>query len=62
MCKAIKDFRKECIDEGKRLGEDNALRTFIKNLLDKSFSLPDICVLTGAPKKKVQEIILALQQ
>ena len=78
MCKAIKDFRKECIDEGKRLGidegkrlgidegkrlgEDNALRTFIKNLLDKSFSLLDICVLTGAPKKKVQEIVLALQQ
>ncbi len=78
MCKAFRDFKRECImegkklgidegkklgiDEGKKLGEDNALRQFIRNLLDKSFSFLDICTLTGASKEKVQEILLALQQ
>ena len=82
MCKAIRDFKRECINEGKRLGidegkrlgreeglnegmrlgENSALRLFIKNLLDKSFSLLEICALTGASKEKVQEIALALQQ
>ena len=74
MCKAIRDFKKECIREGKilgrlegreegqRIGEENALRTFIKNLLDNSFSFLDICKLTGASEEKVEEITLALQQ
>ena len=86
MCKAFRDFKRECIkegkkigidegkkigidegkkigiDEGKKIGEDNALRQFIRNLLDKSFSFLDICTLTGASKEKVQEILLALQQ
>ena len=74
MCKAIRDFKKECIREGKilgrlegreegqRIGEENALRTFIKNLLDNSFSFLDICKLTGASEEKVEEITLSLQQ
>ena len=74
MCKAFRDFKKECINEGLRkgreegreegirLGEENALRTFIKNLLDKSFSLLDISTLTGASTEKVKEVVVALQQ
>lgn len=78
MCKAIRDFKKECIREGKilgrlegreegreegqKIGEENALRTFIKNLLDNSFSFLDICKLTGASEEKVEEITLSLQQ
>ena len=66
MCKAFRDFKKECIKEGKEIGiaigEENALRTFIRNLLDKSFSLLDICMLTGASEKRVQEEIALLTQ
>ncbi len=70
MCKAFRDFKRECILEGKRLGidegiaigEEKALRSFIKNLLDKSFGLFDICVLTGASEEMVkEEIALAVQ-
>lgn len=70
MCKAFRDFKRECIMEGKRLGidegiaigEEKALRSFIKNLLDKSFGLFDICVLTGASEEMVkEEIALAVQ-
>ena len=85
MCKAIRDFRRECIKEGKKLGidegkklgidegkklgidegkklgiaigEENALRKVIRNLLGRSFSLLDICALTDAPEKMVEEEI-----
>ena len=70
MCKSFRNFKRECImegykkghEEGRMEGEDSALRTFIKNLLDKSYSFLDICTLTGAPEEKVAEITLALQQ
>ena len=74
MCKAFRDFKRECIKEGKKLGidegkklgiaigEENALRSFIRNLLDKSYSLLDICSLTGASEEMVREIALTTQQ
>ena len=74
MCKAIRDFRRECIKEGKKLGidegkklgiaigEENAIRKVIRNLLGRSFSLLDICALTDAPEKMVQEEIALVPQ
>ncbi|MBR4672828.1 MAG: Rpn family recombination-promoting nuclease/putative transposase [Victivallales bacterium] len=82
MCKAIRDFKRECIKEGKKLGidegkklgidegkklgiaigEENAVRAFIKTLLSKSFSLLEICSLTGASEEMVREIALTTQQ
>ncbi|MBQ9366136.1 MAG: Rpn family recombination-promoting nuclease/putative transposase [Victivallales bacterium] len=66
MCKAIRDFRRECIKEGKKLGiaigEENAIRKVIRNLLGRSFSLLDICALTDAPEKMVLEEIALVPQ
>lgn len=69
MCKAIKDFKKECIregkklglDEGRKLGEESAVRKIVKNLLGRSFSLLDICTITGASEETVREIAMATQ-
>ena len=74
MCKAIRDFKRECIkegiqegkklglDEGKKLGEERAVRKIIKNLLRRSFSLLDICTITGASEEMVRSIALTTQQ
>ena len=69
MCKAFRDFKRECINQGKKLGREegreegkaNALKSFIERLFGMDFSVPDICRLTGAPEKTVQEITLSLQ-
>ena len=57
LCKSFKDFKRECIKVGEQrgiaIGEGNALRSFIRNLLDKSYSMLDICSLTGASEEKV---------
>ena len=70
MCKAIRDFKRECINEGKklgldegmRIGEENAIRRIVQQLLSMSYSLLDICTITGASEEIVQKIVLATQQ
>ena len=57
----IAEGKKIGIAIGEERGEENALRRYIQNLLSKSYSLLDICSLTGESNEKVQEIILALQ-
>ena len=85
MCKAVRDYTRKCIREGKRLGreegiivgreegerlglekgeklgKESALRDFVERLLNMRLSLHEICRLTGATRKKVQDITLALQ-
>ena len=94
MCKAIRDFKRECIKEGKKLGldegkklgldegkklgldegkklgldegmkigEENAIKRIVQQLLRMSYSLLDICTITGVSEEIVQEIVLATQQ
>ena len=48
-------------EEGEKLGQENALRSFVERLFNMKLGLREICRLTGASRKKVQEITLSLQ-
>ena len=81
MCKAFRDFKRECINKGKKLGREkgfaeghvegfekgektgmsNALKSFVERLFGMNYSVPDICLLTGASENTVREITLSLQ-
>ena len=69
MCKAIRDLKRECInkrkklgrEEGEKTGKANALKSFVERLFGMRYCVTDICTLTGAPEKTVQEITLSLQ-
>ena len=73
MCKAFRDFKRDCIKEGKKLGIDEGVKIgeargkektiqeIIVRLLRLSYSILDICSITGASEETVREISLATQ-
>ena len=81
MCKAFRDFKRDCIKAGRKLGRDegvrigrdegvkigeargkeNTIREIVVRLLRLSYSILDICSITGASEETVREISLATQ-
>ena len=57
----IKEGKALGIEEGKALGKANAIEEIIIRLLKKGKSILDICDITGATKKTVEDILLELQ-
>ena len=73
MCKAVSDFRRKCIDVGKKLGIDEgkklgiekgrmqAIREIVESLFKQNYGVMEICKLISVPFETVQEIALSLQ-
>ncbi len=76
MCKAIRDLKRESKklgreeglaeglekgrEEGFEEGKASALKEYIERLLGMRYSLPAICLLTGASEETVKEVTLSL--
>ena len=72
MCKAIRDLKRESkklgreeglaegLEKGREEGKASALKEYIERLLGMRYSLPAICLLTGASEETVKEVTLSL--
>ena len=65
MCKAVRDFRRKCINEGRKHGEKewrkSTIRGIVERLINMKKGVPEICNLLGESETTIQEIVLSLQ-
>ena len=61
MCKAVRDMKRRCVDEGRKEGREDTLRGIVARLRKMKKSDHEICHLLGVPEETVQRIELSVQ-